>query len=73
MRMLVLTMDLCGTFAFALGGAMQAVRRRLDVFGVLVVAFVASSFGGIFRDPHKRGSQSFRTLVSCTMVSSIRA
>ena len=50
MRMLVLTLDLCGTFAFALGGAMQAVRRRLDVFGVLVVAFVASSFGGIFRD-----------------------
>jgi len=48
--MLVLTLDLCGTFAFALGGAMEGVRRRLDVFGVLVVAFVASSFGGIFRD-----------------------
>jgi uncharacterized membrane protein YeiH len=29
---------------------MQGVRRRLDVFGVLVVAFVASSFGGILRD-----------------------
>jgi uncharacterized membrane protein YeiH len=47
---LLLTLDLCGTFAFALGGAMQGVRRRLDVFGVLVVAFVASSFGGILRD-----------------------
>ena len=50
MRMLVLTLDLCGTFAFALGGAMEGVRRRLDVFGVLVIAFVASSFGGIVRD-----------------------
>jgi uncharacterized membrane protein YeiH len=50
MQMLVLTLDLCGTFAFALGGAMEGVRRRLDVFGVLVVAFVASSFGGIVRD-----------------------
>lgn len=50
MRMLVLTLDLCGTFAFALGGAMEGVRRHLDAFGVLVVAFVASTFGGIFRD-----------------------
>ena len=50
MQLLVLTLDLCGTFAFALGGAMEGVRRRLDVFGVLVIAFVASSFGGIVRD-----------------------
>jgi uncharacterized membrane protein YeiH len=47
---LLLILDLCGTFAFAVGGAMLAVRRQLDVFGVLVVAFVASSFGGILRD-----------------------
>lgn len=47
---LVLALDLCGTFAFALGGAMAAVRRRLDFYGVLVVAFVASSVGGILRD-----------------------
>ncbi len=50
MQMLILTLDLCGAFAFALGGAMEGVRRRLDVFGVLVIAFVASSFGGIVRD-----------------------
>jgi uncharacterized membrane protein YeiH len=49
-RALVLTLDLCGTFAFALSGAMAGVRRRLDVYGVLVVSFVASSFGGISRD-----------------------
>ncbi len=47
---LVLVLDLCGTFAFALGGAMAAVRQRLDFYGVLVVAFVTSSVGGILRD-----------------------
>lgn len=49
-RTLVLVLDLCGTFAFAVSGATAAVRRRLDIFGVLVVAFTASAFGGISRD-----------------------
>lgn len=49
-RTLVLTLDLCGTFAFALSGAMAGIRRHLDVFGVLVLSFAASSFGGIGRD-----------------------
>lgn len=49
-RSLVLTLDLCGTFAFALSGAMAGVRERLDVYGVLVVGFVTASFGGIMRD-----------------------
>ena len=49
-RSLVLVLDLCGTFAFAVSGATAAVRRRLDIFGVLVVSFAASSFGGISRD-----------------------
>src|SRR5690606_1443156 len=47
---LVLVLDLCGTFAFAVSGATAAVRRRLDLFGVLVVSFAASTFGGISRD-----------------------
>jgi len=47
---LVLVLDLGGTFAFALSGAMAGVRRRLDIFGVLVLAFAASTFGGITRD-----------------------
>jgi uncharacterized membrane protein YeiH len=49
-RTLVLVLDLCGTFAFAVSGAIAAVRRRLDLFGVLVLAFAASTFGGISRD-----------------------
>ncbi len=47
---LVLVLDLCGTFAFALSGAMAGIRRGLDVFGLLVLSFAASSFGGIGRD-----------------------
>lgn len=49
-RTLVLVLDLCGTFAFAVSGATAAVRHRLDLFGVLVVSFAASTFGGISRD-----------------------
>lgn len=49
-RTLVLVLDLCGTLAFALSGAMAGIRRRLDVFGVLVLAAAASTFGGIARD-----------------------
>jgi uncharacterized membrane protein YeiH len=50
MTTLLLALDLLGTFVFALSGAMAGVRRRLDLFGVLVLSFVAGNFGGIARD-----------------------
>ena len=43
-------LDLLGTFVFAVSGAVAGVRRRLDLFGVLVVSFAAGSAGGILRD-----------------------
>jgi len=43
-------LDLCGTFVFALSGAMAGVRHRLDLFGVLVLSFAAANTGGITRD-----------------------
>ena len=43
-------LDLGGTFVFAISGAVAAVNRRLDLFGVLVLSFVAGNFGGITRD-----------------------
>src|SRR5581483_10931038 len=46
----VTVLDLCGTFAFAVSGALAGIRQRLDVFGILVLSFAASSFGGISRD-----------------------
>src|SRR3954454_22957899 len=50
MNMLLLVLDLIGTFVFALSGASAGVKRRLDIFGVLVLSFVAGNFGGITRD-----------------------
>ena len=43
-------LDLGGTFVFAISGAVAAVNRRLDLFGILVLSFVAGNFGGITRD-----------------------
>jgi uncharacterized membrane protein YeiH len=47
---LVLVLDLCGTFVFALSGAAAGMKQKLDLFGVLVLSFVAANFGGIIRD-----------------------
>jgi uncharacterized membrane protein YeiH len=50
METLVLALDLGGTLVFGLSGAIAGVRHRLDVFGVLVLTFVAGNVGGIIRD-----------------------
>jgi len=50
MQTLLLVLDLCGTFVFAVNGAVAANKRDLDLFGVLVLAIVAGNFGGIVRD-----------------------
>jgi uncharacterized membrane protein YeiH len=47
---LLLVLDLIGTFVFAISGATAGVTRRLDLFGVLVLSFVAGNAGGIARD-----------------------
>jgi uncharacterized membrane protein YeiH len=47
---IVLVLDLCGTFVFALSGAMAGIRLKLDIFGVLVLSFAAANVGGIIRD-----------------------
>ena len=48
--MLFDAMDLGATFVFAISGATRGVRRRLDLFGVLVIAWAAAVTGGIARD-----------------------
>lgn len=50
LRQFLLMLDLAGTFVFAISGAMLGVKRRLDMFGVLVLSFAASTSGGILRD-----------------------
>src|SRR5512132_3210850 len=48
--MLLLVLNLAGTFAFGLSGGMAGVRARLDLFGVVVLAVVVGLAGGITRD-----------------------
>ena len=50
MHPFVLALDLAGTFVFAISGATLGVRKRLDLFGVLVLSFAAAVSGGIARD-----------------------
>jgi uncharacterized membrane protein YeiH len=42
--------DILGTFSFAVSGAFAAMEKRLDLFGVLILAFVTSIGGGTIRD-----------------------
>jgi uncharacterized membrane protein YeiH len=50
MDLILVILDLVGTFVFALSGALVGVRHRLDLFGVLVLSFVAANGGGVMRD-----------------------
>lgn len=50
MHVLLLILDLGGTFVFAISGGMIAVKHRLDIFGVLVLSFAAGNAGGTIRD-----------------------
>lgn len=43
-------LDVIGTAAFAISGASLGVRRRMDLFGVLVLAGVTATAGGVMRD-----------------------
>lgn len=47
---LLLVLDLCGTFVFALSGAIAGNKHGFDLFGVLVLSFAAANSGGIIRD-----------------------
>lgn len=50
MGLLERILDLAGSFAFAISGAMAGIRHGFDVFGILVLAFVTAVTGGIVRD-----------------------
>lgn len=43
-------LELAGTFAFAISGAVAARDRGLDWFGVIVIAFAVACGGGVLRD-----------------------
>ena len=48
--MFIQTVDILGTIAFAISGVLVAMSKRMDPFGVLIIAFVTAVGGGTLRD-----------------------
>lgn len=42
--------DILGTVAFAVSGVYAALQKRLDIFGILIIAFITAIGGGTVRD-----------------------
>ncbi len=47
---LIYTLDLAGTFVFAISGTLTAANKKFDLFGAFVIAFVTALGGGTIRD-----------------------
>jgi uncharacterized membrane protein YeiH len=47
---LIYVLDIIGTFAFAISGALVASKKEFDLFGVVIIAFVTAVGGGMTRD-----------------------
>ncbi len=48
--MLLYALDLTGTFAFAISGALAGVYKKMDLYGVIVLGLVTAVGGGTLRD-----------------------
>ena len=65
--------DLTGTIAFAISGAFVAIRKKMDIFGVIVLAITTACGGGMLRDliigdiPPKMFRNPFYVAVSAIM------
>jgi len=44
------TLEILGTIAFAFSGALAGFNKRMDIFGIFVIAFVTAMGGGMLRD-----------------------
>lgn len=47
---ILFVMDLIGTIAFAISGAMVAIEKEMDIFGVNFLAVTTAVGGGMIRD-----------------------
>jgi len=50
MELFVAFLDMVGVISFALSGAMTAMRKNMDIFGVCVLGVTTAVGGGILRD-----------------------
>ena len=49
-ELFMLVMDIIGTVAFAVSGAFAGIRKKMDIFGVNILALLTATGGGIIRD-----------------------
>jgi len=47
---IILLLDILGTISFSVSGVLTALKKRLDFFGVFIIAFVTAVGGGTLRD-----------------------
>lgn len=50
MSYVILILELVGTIAFSISGAITAVKKRMDLFGVAILSLTTAVGGGIIRD-----------------------
>ena len=50
MDIFILILELIGTVAFSISGAVTAIRKNMDIFGVLILGLTTAVGGGIIRD-----------------------
>lgn len=46
----ILIIDILGVIAFAISGVLSSLKKKMDAFGILIIAFVTSVGGGTLRD-----------------------
>ena len=49
-EIILFVFEMVGTVAFAISGAMIAIKKRVDIFGVIVLSSMTALGGGIVRD-----------------------
>ena len=50
MNGMILFLEILGTIAFSLSGAIEAMKKKMDILGVMVLGVVTAVGGGILRD-----------------------
>ncbi len=47
---IIFIIEILGTIAFSISGAMVAIKRKMDIFGVCVLGVITAAGGGMIRD-----------------------
>lgn len=49
-QIILIIFELIGTVAFAVSGALTAIRQKMDVFGIVTLGIITAVGGGVIRD-----------------------